>query len=235
MSQGGTDHELRRPKKQCGPADVAVAANRRAEEAGWVRKIQAGDLAPFGELVRRYQDQVYNTCWRVCGNIEDARDLTQDAFIKALDSIQDFAGKSAFYTWLFRIAVNLAISHRRRARHRQAVSLDGHAGGTDTDQAQRLSERLQDLRQVAPDQAGEQRELQRLVVQALQRLEDDFRTIIVLRDIEGLDYDEIATILDVPRGTVKSRLHRARLALRAAMAPLTSMPPAPGQFAGGPH
>jgi RNA polymerase sigma-70 factor (ECF subfamily) len=216
ITPDGTARHLSRPREQFGTAEAAPAASRRGEEAAWIRRIQAGDLAPFGELVRRYQDRIYNTCWRICGHAEDARDLTQDAFLKALDCIGEFGGRSAFYTWLFRVAVNLAISHRRRSRNRMVLSLDGSPDGHDPQQSQalRLSQHVRELRQAQPDELAEQREMQARAVAALDLLDDDFRTVLVLRDMEGFDYEEIAAILEVPRGTIKSRLHRARLALR---------------------
>ncbi len=218
MEHDGTNQRLERPREQWGSAETAPAGGRRVEEAAWIRRMQAGDLSPFADLVRRYQDQVYNTCWRICGNVEDAHDVAQDAFLKALDSIGDFHGRSAFYTWLFRIAVNLAISQRRRSRQRMMLSLDGSGGSrTDADANARLSEYVADERLDPPEKPGERRELQRVLAAALDGLDDDYRTVVVLRDIEGFDYDEIAAVLSVPRGTVKSRLHRARQALRQAL------------------
>lgn len=196
--------------KATGETDVALA-----------RRLQAGDTSAFGELVRRYQDRVYNTVWRICGHAEDARDLTQDAFIKAYQSIGTFRGQSALYTWLYRIAVNLTLSSLRSARRRGTVSLDNPIGAeSGNHQASGLAARMQDLRTKDPSARACQVESQDLVVRALNKLEEEFRAVVVLRDMEGFDYRQIAEILGIAPGTVKSRLHRARSALRDMLEPM---------------
>lgn len=187
------------------------------EDAQLIEKVKAGQTEAFGELVRKYEDRVFNTCWRICGHLEDARDLTQEAFLKAFEGLATFRRRSGFYTWVFRIAVNLALSHRRSAKRRRTVSLDGDVAGT---QAEGLAKRIS--RQTDGDDprySVSQAELQGCVVRALQALDDDYRAVVVLRDIEGFDYHAIGEILDIPPGTVKSRLHRARMALRQAILP----------------
>jgi len=185
-------------------------------DSAWIRQIQAGRTEAYGELVKRYQDRVFNTCWRICGSLEDARDLTQDAFLKAFTSLPEFRGKSGFYTWIYRIAVNLALSRRRSQKLRVAQSMDQALDASGT-QAQRLHDRMHasDGRDAAS--RVEEAELHRKVVTELHRLDDDHRAVIVLRDIEGLDYRQISAILGIPPGTVKSRLHRAREQLRLAL------------------
>lgn len=176
-----------------------------------VRRAQVGDAAAFAGLVVRFQDRVYNTCYRMCHNHADALDLTQSTFLKALEGLPRFETRSSFYTWLFRIAVNLAISHRRAQERRGTLSLD--AGNSDG-------------RSPQPAAPGNGREVSRLVEQeelhgrleeALQRLDEEFRIAVVLKDIEEMDYATIAEILDVPVGTVKSRIHRGRTMLRAVL------------------
>ena len=105
-----------RPKQQKDRLVEAAARATDETDVALARRLQAGDTSAFGELVRRYQDRVYNTVWRICGHAEDARDLTQDAFINAYQSIGTFRGQSALYTWLYRIAVNLTLSSMRSAR-----------------------------------------------------------------------------------------------------------------------
>ncbi len=188
------------------------------EDDHWVAKVQGGQTEVYGKLVRKYQDRVFNTCWRICGNLEDARDLTQDAFLKGLERITDFRRKSGFYTWIFRIAVNLAISHRRKAKGRRTASLDW-ADSTAGTQAAALAKRVHDSHAESPVDSVTATELQGKIAAGLQELDDDHRAVVVLRDIEGFDYREIAEILDVPTGTVKSRLHRGRMALREAILP----------------
>ncbi len=182
---------------------------RAADEAVLVESARSGDMNAFSRLVAQYQDRVLNTCWRVSGRFEDAEDLAQETFLKALESIGTFRRQSGFYTWLFRIAVNVSISHRRRKGRMPRLSLccgDGQGelaeSLTDGDKAPDPSARLSNL------------ERQRLVQNALDSLDDDHRAILVLRDIEGFDYRQIAQILEAPEGTVKSRLHRARMELR---------------------
>lgn len=180
-------------------------------------RVRAGQTEAFAEIIRRYQDRIFNTCWRICGNLEDARDLTQDAFLKAFERLDTFEAQSAFYTWLFRIAVNLALSFRRSGSRRRTVSLEGLPEGT---QAHHLMQRSGVAKTDTSDVVSGT-EAQSRVVAALQALDDDFRAVVVLRDIEGLGYHEVGVILDIPYGTVKSRLHRARQALRAAIEPVS--------------
>ena len=185
------------------------------QEKEILARVSAGQTEAFAEIVRLYQDRIFNTCWRISGNLEDARDLTQEAFLKAFERLATFKAESAFYTWMFRIAVNLSISHKRSGARRPTVSLDGLTEGT---QADTLAQRAGASE---PDASGPAStvETQRLVVAALQALDDDYRAVVVLRDMEGLGYHEIGEILEIPYGTVKSRLHRARQAIREAIAP----------------
>ncbi len=177
-------------------------------------RCRAGDATAFALLVRAYQDRVLNVCWRMCGRREDAEDLTQEAFVRAFQQIHRFEGKSQFYTWVYRIAVNLALSARRRSQFPRPASLD--------DESVRQSGPVSDggfRRAVAPSDRGPvdaaaANESRAVVAAALEQLDPDHRAVVVLRDLDGLDYDEIAEILDIPRGTVKSRLHRGRAALR---------------------
>jgi RNA polymerase sigma-70 factor (ECF subfamily) len=184
------------------------------EDAVLVRQVQAGQVHAYADLVRKYQDRVYNTCWRICGSAEDARDLTQDVFLKALESIGTFRGRSAFYTWIFRIAANMSISYRRKRVRRSAVSLDDPVSGDGHGNPATLSRMLSDDRAADPADGPMAAETRHQVAQALAALEPDYRAVIVLRDIEQFDYQEIADILEVALGTVKSRLHRGRMALR---------------------
>ena len=162
-----------------------------------------GDSAAFGQLVTRYQDRLYNTLVHVTGSTDTAHDVVQDAFVQAYVKLESFERSSAFYTWLYRIAVNLAISRRRRERPMVSVE---HArevlGHEPVDAADPPEARL------------EQRERACQVRQALAALHDEHRTILVLREVDGHSYEQIAEILELPIGTIRSRLHRARLQLR---------------------
>ncbi len=155
----------------------------------------------------------------MCGSRQDAEDFAQETFVKALQSIDRFDGRSRLYTWLFRIAVNLVISARRR-RFRMA----GHALDAGLDDPPRGDWRGLDSGRnpaaQAPDELAADHERHRIVLEALAALDKDHRAVVVLRDIESLDYSEIAEILNVPAGTVKSRLHRARMSLRQRLMPV---------------
>ena len=192
---------------------VMEAAVRRVEASvggeDWelVREVQAGRGEAFAPLVRRYQDRVFNACYRMCRRPEDAEDLTQEVFLRAFAKIGSFAGASGFYTWLFRIAVNVSLTHRRRSRLRLVPSIDDGEAGV-------AGERVVDDRAERPDEAMVRREREERVVAAMGELEDEQRVILVLRDVEGFEYARIGEVLAIPVGTVKSRVHRARAALR---------------------
>ena len=188
----------------------AASVALQIDDTDLVAQCRRGEPAAFGHLVARYQDRVFNTCWRLCGNREEAEDMTQEAFVKALQSLDRFDGRSGFYTWLFRIAVNLTISSHRKTRRSTTWSLDAPSADEERPAG---ADRLPG-REGTPEDDAAARERSRLVAAALHALDEEHRAVIVLRDIESFGYDEIADILDVPAGTVKSRLHRARLALR---------------------
>ena len=161
-----------------------------------------GDTAAFGALVRRYQDRLYNTAYRLVGNAEDAQDVVQEAFLSAYQSLGNFKGDSLFFTWLYRIAVNTAISLKRKQR--AVLRIDGGPAAEPLDPSE-LSR---------PGHALEQAEQGQRVQWALSRLSPEHRAVLVLKDMEGQKYETIADALGVPIGTVRSRLHRARLELR---------------------
>ncbi|MFQ5463446.1 MAG: RNA polymerase sigma factor [Phycisphaerae bacterium] len=186
------------------------------EEAQLVEKAKHGETEAFEVLVRQYQDRVFNTCWRISGHLEDARDLTQEAFLKALENIAGFNYQSSFYTWLFRIAVNLALSHKRKTARRRTISLDRGIGEEGT-QADALKHLIAADSEHDPVVAATKAEMQGMVARGLQALDENQRTVVVLRDLEGFDYHEIGEILGIPPGTVKSRLFRARMALHQAI------------------
>jgi RNA polymerase sigma-70 factor (ECF subfamily) len=173
------------------------------DDASLIAATLAGDNAAFGQLVVRYQDRLFNALLRVIGLPEDARDVVQDAFVQAFVKLDTFRGNAAFYTWLYRIAFNLAISRARRRR--KTASLDrtkADCGGEPIDD------------QPAPDAEILQSERVELVHAALAELSDEYRQILVLREIEGCRYEQIAEILELPVGTVRSRLFRARMELK---------------------
>lgn len=199
-----------------------VSGDVDTDDAALIAACRRGETAAYGRLVRRYQDRVYNLCRRMCSSREDAEDYTQEAFVRALQSLNQFAERSRFYTWVYRIAVNLIISARRKDGHRPSLSLDAPMRGGDGELTESRADGLLSA-ESRPDERAAGSERDAMVLHALTLLEEDQRAVIALRDMESLSYEEIAEILNVPSGTVKSRLHRARLALRDILAPMLGM------------
>lgn len=198
----------------------AAETSSAGPEADLFKRAQLGDRGAFGQIVGLYQDRLYNAILRLVGDVEDARELTQETFTRALVKIDSFRGESSPYTWLFRIGVNLSISKLRRDQRHRSFSLEsgissgnGKATGPD-DQAARLKDRIAEQRLPDPAETAELRERNQQVLAALGRLDVEYRAVLVMRDIEGFDYDQMARVLNLPLGTLKSRLFRARLALR---------------------
>jgi RNA polymerase sigma-70 factor, ECF subfamily len=164
----------------------------------------------FGGLVTRYQTRLFNAALRLVQSPEDAADVVQDAFLNAFQSLHTFKGDAEFFTWLYRIAFNIAVSLKRKKR--PSISLEMHAGeaGIDPDDPSEL---------VKPGAALERSEDERQLAAALARLSPEHREVLLLKDIEGLKYEDIAVLLAVPIGTIRSRLHRARLELRDLLVP----------------
>jgi RNA polymerase sigma-70 factor, ECF subfamily len=167
-----------------------------------LRRARDGDTAAFGELVERHQSRIYAVCLRILADPEEARDAAQDAFITAFRKLAQFRGDAAFTTWLHRIAVNACYDELRRAKRRPMLHA---ATATDDDRGP----------EPGPPSADHADEIAGTldVTRALAAIPDDFRIALVLADIEDLPYDEIARVLEVPVGTVKSRVHRGRIAL----------------------
>jgi RNA polymerase sigma-70 factor (ECF subfamily) len=182
-------------------------------------QLRRGNWAAMEQLVGRYQDRLYVAVLRLVNHADDAADLVQETFVRAMQNIAGFEGKSTLYTWLFRIAVNLAISHRRSNKYRAAASLDGDRDEQDSvnRQAATLRRQLVQDTEIDPALSAERRMEYERLMEALARLDTEFKTVIVLRDVEECDYEQMAAILEVPVGTIKSRLFRARAALRAAL------------------
>lgn len=184
-------------------------------DVAMLRKAQEGDRTAYGQLILLYQDRLYNGVLRLVGDREEARELTQEAFTRGLEKIDTFRGEASPYTWLFRIAVNLAISQLRRVQRNRIFSLGRAGRGAEGDgQAQALLDRMSSDRTEAPPERAERRERAAEVLAALGRLDAEYRAVLVMRDVEGFDYQQMADVLSLPLGTLKSRLFRARLALR---------------------
>ena len=179
-----------------------------------VELCRQGDSAAMERLIVKYQNRIYNTILKICANTDDAAELTQETFVKIIENIDKFQGRSSFYTWAFRIAVNLTLNYCKRNVRLTFKSLDTQNDGSTKQARKVLKEFLTDARSPNPERVVQEKELGELVLKALMELDDDHRTIIVLRDIEGMNYAHIAKILDIELGTVKSRLSRARSNLR---------------------
>lgn len=188
-----------------------------ASEQQLVDRAVHGDHAALGELLQRHQLRLYNVVLRMVGHRDDAAEITQDALLKAVEHIRDYRRQTALSTWLIRIGMNLALSHLRKRRLRRTASLDSdphHATTGWDDQSSPLREILADPREPDPLTRVENNETLEALRAALAQLDEQFRAVLVLRDIDLMDYQQIAEVLSIPVGTVKSRLFRARLALR---------------------
>jgi RNA polymerase sigma-70 factor (ECF subfamily) len=182
-----------------------------SEDDVLIKRCRTGNMAAFEQLVLKYQDRLFNAVFRMVGDYDDAMELTQEAFYRAMKGLKKFRGNAGFYTWLFRIGMNLCINHHRRQQRIQIRSLSGD------DQLGHQADALTVMAKAndsSPVYQAQVRENHGRVLAALEELEASARAVVVLRDIEELDYAQIADILQVPTGTVKSRLSRARAALR---------------------
>lgn len=208
-----------RQRRHSGNSMSQLSSDANVSESELVHKAQAGDRAAFGQLILAYQDRLYNAMVRMVGNRDEARDLTQEAFTRGLEKIDSFRGDASAYSWLFRIGMNLAISQLRKVQQHRVFSLDRPVMTSvqsqgDTSQASSLVGQIQHPTQQTPAQQVLDTETHAQVLAALGRLDSEYRAILVMRDIEGMAYQEMADVLNMPLGTLKSRLFRARLALR---------------------
>lgn len=180
-----------------------------ADEALLVSRARDGDAAAFGQLVEAYEKRVFNLAYRMCGNREDAADLAQEALVRAYRAMRRFREQAQFSTWLYRIVVNVCLDYQRSRMRHPTVSLDEPVAGDDGDIPRQIEADILD-----PSAEYERMETQETVHRAIGKLNEDHRAVVVLRDIQGLAYEEIADVLGVALGTVKSRLNRARMALK---------------------
>jgi RNA polymerase sigma-70 factor, ECF subfamily len=168
-----------------------------------------GRTEAFGELVLRYQDRLYHAALRIADTPDDAYDVVQDAFLNAYQSLASFKGDAEFFTWLYRIAFNAAISQKRKRK--TTASLDAGRNGKP------IAEPVDDSHGIVPGETMEQGEEEAKLHAAIRKLSTEHRAVLVMKDIDGLKYEEIAEATGVPIGTVRSRLHRARLDLRSLL------------------
>lgn len=184
------------------------------DDVALVRQCQNGDSGAMQRLIVKYQDRVFNVILKICSNRDDAAELTQETFVKFIEKINTFKMQSAFYTWLFRIAVNLTLNFCRRRFKVTMHSIESPVGSEAESARQQLKSFLTCEKELDPAMVAQNREAGEIVLKALERLEDKQRTAIVLRDIEGMTYAEIAELLEIEIGTVKSRISRGRESLR---------------------
>lgn len=180
------------------------------EDIDLVVRTLKGDEEGFEKLVEKYQNKVYTLCYRYSGNDEDACDLAQEAFIKAYRSLDSFKGSSRFGTWLYRITTNVCLDEIRRKKRRiQADSLDQPVEGWDNEMARIVTDDTNTI-----DTLYEQRELSQYIQTLLMQMKPEHRMVLLLKDIMEFSYEEIAQMLNISSGTIKSRLSRARELLR---------------------
>ena len=180
-----------------------------SDELRLVQAAKKGDVGAFGELVKRYDRNVFRIALHITQNREDAEDVVQDAFLKAYENLEQFQGQSKFYTWLVRIAVNEALMKLRRRRPERMVSLDQEVQTEEDSMPREVADWSPN-----PEQLYNQAELRDILGKTIQGLPPGFRTVFVLRDVEGLSTEETAQALELSVPAVKSRLLRARLQLR---------------------
>ncbi len=177
-----------------------------ADDHRLIQDCLQGRTEAFWELVHRYQDRLYNTVYRLLGNAEDAKDVVQDALVSAFQSLGSFKGDSLFFTWLYRIAVNTAFSFKRKQRLTFSINCDRDG--------KIPIEPLDPASSNQPDFALEQADEERVIQDALNQLSPEHRTVLIMKDMQGEKYETMAEVLQVPIGTIRSRLHRARMELR---------------------
>lgn len=174
-----------------------------------VKKSQSGDVEAFELLISSYDKRAYNIAYRVMGNEEDAKDMAQEALLRVFRAIKDFKGQSSFSTWLYRIVTNVCLDELRRRKNDNHVSMDSTI---QTENGEMHMELCSDKE--TPESVYEIVEQRELIKNAIRELNDEYRSVIVLRDIQGFSYDEISNMLECSLGTVKSRINRARTMLR---------------------
>ncbi len=196
------------------PTQGTKADGDDARDLALVERIRAGDPDAWGELLSSYQDRLYSICVRMVHDRELARDLTQDAMVKIIQGLEGFDARAKLSTWMIRVTMNVCLSRLRSEKLRRHASLEQLRGGDESLERERM---IAAGREPDPAVGVSQEEGRDLLARALQEISDEHRAILVLRDMRGLDYEQIAQVLDIAVGTVKSRLFRARSALRDAI------------------
>ena len=180
-----------------------------AEERALIERCKRGDIGAFNDLVRKYEKQVYNFAYRLTGNYDDANDVAQDAFLRVFNAIGTFRGDSSFSTWLFRITTNVFLDERKKAKAHPQTSLDEYLELGESSVARQIEDPSP-----TPEAVLEESERAQILLKAVGDLPEYQRAMVTLYHSQQKSYEEIAEIMDLPIGTVKSRLNRARLALK---------------------
>jgi RNA polymerase sigma-70 factor, ECF subfamily len=196
--------------------DVAGPVGIGPDDLELIERFKAGDKSAFEAIVVRHQTRVYNLVFRVTGLPDEASELTQEIFVKVYQKISMFRGESAFSTWLYRVAVNHAknrLKYLSRRQYFRSESVDQPINGPDGD-----IQKQYESHDLNPEQSLGSSEVSRIVQEKLAELAEDYRIVVTLRDIQELDYEEIAKITGLALGTVKSRIHRGRIELKKKLA-----------------
>ena len=183
----------------------------KQEDLVLIERCKQGDQVAYAQLLRKYQNSVYNLCRKMVRNPEDARDLAQEAFVKTFATLERYNPVYAFSSWLYKITANLCIDHIRKQRMK-LYSIDDPVEGDEGPIARQLEDPGQ-----RPDEISERGEMRLAIRTAIDRLPPHYRMILIMRHQEQLSYEEIAQALDIPLGTVKARIHRAREGLKALL------------------
>lgn len=184
-------------------------------DADLVRQTLCGNTSAYNGLVQRYQRQVYNLAYRMLGNAEDAGDLVQDTFLRAYGALATFRQDASFLTWLYKIASNLCIDQLRSRKSKSTLSLEV--------ELEEGREPAADLRSTGPEEAAVRSSVQEVVQRAIMNLPEKYRAVVVMRHLNDMSVDEIARVLELPTGTVKTHLFRARDMLRGRLRPVLEM------------
>ncbi len=192
--------------------------NVRRDESAIIQRCKQGDLSAFDELVRLYEKQVYSFAYRLTGNYDDANDISSEAFVKVFNSINTFRGDANFSTWLFRVVTNLYLDERKRSKAHLNVPLDEYIDLEESTVTRQIEDSSP-----GPEQLLEQMERAEALNALIQQLPDYQRAMVLLYHTQGRSYEDIAEIMGLPIGTVKSRLNRARLSLREKLGPVLEL------------
>lgn len=174
-----------------------------------IKEAKSGSVEAFEELIKQCQKKVFNIAYKMTGNYDDANELAQEAFIRAYKSINKFKGDSLFSTWIYRITTNVCLDELRKRKNQKVISLDEDIKYNDEEVKQQIKDESP-----GPEKILEKKEINGLIRECIESLPPDYKTVIILRDIEGFSYEEISKIVNCPEGTVKSRINRARKTLR---------------------